>query len=147
MKNKRNKRINSKYYYTRLDSFYKVITNSKMTGRGSEIIVIKPETFYRIAITIQKLQTVKRPKVGYVDIAQVLNCIRTGDRFSNSNFPVSKYILTSYLTAAVESLKLQVKNHKITLNTIYTSGKMNETARQCNFDIEYECKYYDIPII
>lgn len=147
MKNKRHKRIRSKYDNKKLDSFYKIITNSKVAGRGKELILIKPETFYNIAVTIQRLQNIKRPRVGYVDIAQVLNCIRAGERFTNSNFPVSRYLLTVYLNAAVDFLKLETKNHKITLNTIYTSGKMNETAWLYNFDIEYEFMYYNVPIV
>lgn len=143
----KNKRIRLKHSNKRLDSFYRSITNSKVNGRGRDMILIRPNTFYNIAITIQKLQIIKKHKHGSIDIAQVLNSIRAGTRFSDLYVPISRYILTSYLDAAVESLNLNVPGYKITLNTVYTSGKMNETANIYNFDIEYECMYYNIPIV
>ena len=43
--------------------------------------------------------------------------------------------------------KIDVEDHKITLNTIYTSGKMIRTAKMFGFDIEYECLYNGIPVV
>lgn len=144
---KTNNRIQLKHSSKRLDSFYRSITNSKANGRGRDMILLRPNTFYNIAITIQKLQIINKHKHGSIDIAQVLNSIRAGTRFSDLNVPISRYILTSYLDAAVNILQLDVHNRKITLNTVYTSGKMNETANIYNFDIEYECWYYNIHIV
>lgn len=118
-----------------------------MRGRGRDLILLKPSTYSRIASTIYDLQTLNGDKIGIVDISWVLLCIKSGIRFTELDVPLSRYYLTTYLNAAVELLNLDTGDKKITLNTIFTNGRMIEIARLYGFNLEYECIYYGIPII
>lgn len=155
----RNKRILLKSQNKKLDLFYKSITNSQTPGRGKEMVFITRETFSKIAQVVQKLQCNMQGKNYRIDIAQVLNEIRWGARYKQLSMntfsgryknlinPIPRRVLSSYLTEAIELLELGMKDYKITLNTIYTSGKIFRTAESVGFDPEYECLRYGIPVI
>ena len=155
----RNKRIILKSPNKKLDRFYKSITNSNTPGRGKEMVFITQETFFKIVRVVQKLQCKMQKKYYRIDIAQVLNEIRWGSRYKelgmntfsgrykNLIVPIPRRVLSSYLTEAVELLNLGVKDHKITLNTLYTSGKILQVADSVGFDPIYECLRYRIPVI
>lgn len=144
IKNKRIRLINSD---KRLDSFYKSITNSKESGRGKEMILITHKTFSKIAEIIPKLQYKNLGKYYRFDIAQLLTFIVCGARFTELNLPVPRRVLSSYLKEAVELLALDTQDRSVTLNTLYTSGNMIRVAETFNFDIEYECQIYNIPMV
>ncbi len=143
----------------RLDLFYTSIINSKIPGRGNQMVLVRTETFYKIARTIQKIQSIKlNRKNNRRDIAIILSPIffegkRYKDLYGGPNnythwrLRASRKMLSSYLQEAIKILKINVEDHKITLNTIYTSGRMIRTAKMFCFDIEYECLYYDIPVV
>lgn len=155
----RNKRIRSTAHTDLLDSFYKIITNAQTSGRGKEMVLITKNTFSKIADAVQKLQCKKRGEYFRQDIAQVLNEIRWGSRYDrldmntfsgrykNLIVPIPRRVLSSYLTEAIKLLNLGVKDHKITLNTLYTSGKIHQVADGVGFDPIYECMRYGIPTI
>jgi hypothetical protein len=143
----------------RLDLFYNSIISSKLPGRGKQMVLVRTETFYKIARMIRKIQSIKlHRKYNRLDIAQILGSIYEGERYKDLYFNLpSRYknlflhiprrVLSSYLQEAIKILKINVEDHKITLNTIYTSGRMIRTAKMFCFDIEYECLYYDIPVV
>ena len=143
----------------RLDLFYTSIINSKIPGRGNQMVLVRTETFYKIARTIQKIQSIKlNRKNNRRDIAIILSPIFFEgkrykdlywgpDSYKHLDPPIPSKVLSSYLQEALKILKIDVEGHKITLNTIYTSGRMIRTAEMFGFDIEYECIYYEIPVV
>lgn len=155
----RNNRIILKSPNKKLDLFYKIITNSKIPGRGKEIVFITHDTFYKIARVVQSLQIITRGKHYSTDIAQSLNEIRWGARYEelsintydgpykNMIVHIPRRVFSSYLTKAVNLLNLNVEDHKITLNTLYTTGKIMEVSKSVGFDPIYECMRYGIPVI
>lgn len=155
----RKKRILLKSPNKKLDLFYKVITNSKTPGRGKEIVFITHETFSKIVRAVQTLQIITKGKRYSTDIAQLLNEIRWGARYEKLSIntydgpynylieSVPRRVLSSYLTEAIDLLNLSVKEHKITLNTLYTTGKIMEVSESVGFDPIYECMRYRIPVI
>lgn len=143
----KNKRIKSAAHSDLLDSFYKIITNSQTEGRGTETIFIKRGTFYEIAKTIQKLQSNDNKKSYGCDIAQVLLRVYYDGHYSELQMMLPNKTLADYLTKAVEILSYNLKSRKVTLNTLYTSGKILRTAESVGFDPEYECLRYGIPVI
>lgn len=155
----RKKRILLKSPNKKLDLFYKIITNSKSPGRGKEIVFITHDTFSKIVRAVQTLQIITKGKRYSTDIAQLLNEIRWGARYEKLSIntydgpynylieSVPRRVFSSYLTKAVNLLNLNVEDHKITLNTLYTTGKIMEVSKSVGFDPIYECMRYGIPVI
>lgn len=140
----------------RLDLFYKSIINSKLPGRGKQMVLVRTKTFYTIARTIRKIQSIElnnRPDIAIILAPIFLEGKRYKDLYwgpdcyKHLHRRVPRKVLSSYLQEALKILKIDVEDHKITLNTIYTSGRMIRTAEMFGFDIEYECIYYDIPVV
>jgi len=142
-----------------LDYFYNSIVRSKYPGRGKQMVSVRTETFYKIARMIRKIQSIRlRGKYNRLDIAIMLGDIFKGkhykdlyldvpERYRHLTLQIPREVLSSYLQEALVLSNIYVEDHKITLNTIYSSGKMIRTAEKFGFDIEYECLYYNIPIV
>ena len=120
--------------------------NSRQPGRGRDMVIVSIETFNKITDALIKYQVKGNPKYGYATVAHYLEHIRTGNRYSQ-NFQIKRHVLSSCLQKVLVRMGIDVSPQKITLNSLYVSGKMDKIAHLVGFDLEYECKLYKIPYI
>ena len=165
----RRKRAKIANHQKEVDRFYKTLTNANSKNRGSEMIIILPGAMSKIIEWTQVFafkshrKIIPRVKTGsriigedrtiishgvYCSYIDILWRIYNGERYKDldANFP--GHILTSMLRTALIYLNLwDGINAKVTIRTIYSSGRLYRLAEQCGLDLEYECRRYGVKVL
>ena len=165
MKRKRAKIANRQ---KEVDRFYKTLTNAQSKNRGSEMIIILPSAISKIIENTQMFALkghrkiyptreckfplinegkwrIDRARYSYSDI---LWKVYRGKRYKDLDVAFPGHIMTSFLRTALVYLKLWDGVHtKVTLRTVYSSGRLYRLAELCGLDLEYECRRYGVKVL
>jgi hypothetical protein len=144
----RRKRIKTTKDSKELDSFYRTIIRLKSPKKGLKPIVLTKDAFYLIARTVRIVQENNfKPKYNVPDYAMILGLVWEGGNINELNIGHYNRGVLIYLREALDVLNINYKVYRITLHTIYTSGRLYRNSKKYGFDLEYECIYYEVPIM
>lgn len=166
MRHKRAKIANHK---KEVDQFYKTLTNAKSKNRGSELIIIMPRAMtqiFKVAERFSCSEYRNRPSVELdkglfselpgLQLNPQVGCsfsyifwrIYRGERFKDLKVQYPSHLLTAMIRKAIAHLGYWDGIYtRVTLRTIYTSGRMIRLAEDCGLDLEFECNRYGVKVL
>ena len=145
----RHKRIKVEQPNREINNFYKCFSNSLVPARGRETIIISPKTFSKVVEKVTQLQFSTSLGQKYLSICVLSSVLQQlyFRRFNELNLDIPRRIVSYFLTLAVQELRIDPGEKRISLNSLNMSGRLIKTARKYGMDLKLECQYWGIPYI